>query len=72
MVDEPGLGPMGTHSQGKINEDDEGDIKVGIATDKEKGVVMLHFGKPITWLGLDRKTAIAMGNLILRHAHHLR
>lgn len=32
------------------------------------GVVMLNFGKPVAWLGLDKATALALADNLRRHA----
>jgi hypothetical protein len=30
--------------------------------------VMLNFGKPVAWLGLDPQHAVELANLLIRHA----
>lgn len=63
------VGATGDHPQGRLNKQDEGGLKMAIGTGD--GVVQVHFGKAVAWLGLDRATAIALGNNLIKHAHTL-
>ena len=58
----PPLGPTGEFSQGKLNKEDEGELQLGITT--EKGKIIIHFGKPVAWIGLDVKTASYLAEAI--------
>lgn len=51
-----GLGATGQFPGGKVSPHDEGELKLAVAADLEKKVVMIHFGKSVTWLGLDAPT----------------
>jgi hypothetical protein len=62
------FGATGEFPQGKLNDSDEGSLKIGIAYDKLNGVVHVEFGKPVTWLGLPPNEAIAFANSILMKA----
>lgn len=62
------FGATGEFPQGKLNDADEGALKIGIAYDKLNGVVMVNFGKPTAWIGLPPPEAIQFARLILRHA----
>jgi hypothetical protein len=59
------LGALGTHSHGKVRDDDEGDLQLAITPDPEKGIVMIMFGRKVTWLGLIPATARRMAEAIL-------
>jgi hypothetical protein len=51
--------------RGKLNADDEGQLQVAIATQDK--TVIIDFGKPVVWLGLDYHTAMKFaGNIMLR------
>jgi hypothetical protein len=63
------VGATGDHPQGRLTKDDEGGLKMAIGT--KDGVVQVHFGKEVAWLGLDRATAIALGNNLIKHARTL-
>lgn len=52
--------------RGKLNADDEGALTMAIAV-KDKTVVV-DFGKPVTWLGLDADTARKLGRKLIKHA----
>lgn len=49
---------------GQISNDDLGETAFAIAVDPEHNIVRIHFTKPMMWLGLDRKTAEAMRDLL--------
>ena len=44
------LGATGRYPDGKLNEHDEGELRIAVG--EHKGNVFLDFGKPITWLGM--------------------
>jgi hypothetical protein len=49
-------GPLGTFSQGKLDDTDEGDLMVAISGDDK--VVRIDFGKRIAWFAMDRDLAL--------------
>jgi len=61
---EQGLGSMGTFSEGKLNKEDEGDIKVGLKIEGEH--VILNFGVYVSWLGMTGDEAINMGEHLIQ------
>jgi hypothetical protein len=61
------FGPTGDYPHGKMNEEDEGGIMLGIAHDK--GKVIINFGKPIAWVGFPPEQAFELARLIAEHAH---
>ncbi len=46
------IGPSRQFPKGKLNEDDQGELTIGVATDKEKKTVIINFGKRVAWIGL--------------------
>jgi len=52
------LGPTGDFPEGKVNDDDEGALVMGMTI--MDGVIVLHFGTQISWIGLDVNTARAI------------
>jgi hypothetical protein len=62
------FGPTGEFPQGKLDDTDEGALKIGIAYDKLDGIIRVEFGKPIAWLGLPPPEAVGLARLLLRHA----
>jgi hypothetical protein len=65
------LGATGTFPQGKLNDDDQGALKMAIAHDKLDGIVRVEFGKPVAWLGLPPPEARQLGMLLLHHASQI-
>jgi hypothetical protein len=64
------LGATGTYSQGKLNEDDEGDLMVKISLEGDN--VRIDFGKPVAWLALDADAALAIGSGMIEHGMRLK
>lgn len=50
-------GATGKFPNGKISEDDEGELNIRMAIDTEKNVLIVDFGEePVTWIGFDKKS----------------
>jgi hypothetical protein len=64
------LGATGRFPQGKLNDDDAGELQFGVAHTSEK--VVINFGKPIAWVGMDPDQADAFAQLIVQHAMNIR
>jgi hypothetical protein len=62
------FGATGEFPQGKLDDTDEGALKIGVAYDKLNGIVRVEFGKPTAWIGLPPPEAIQFAQLLLRHA----
>ena len=60
----PGLGATGRHPNGRLNADDEGEIKIAIAADPAKGVVVIDLGKPTAWVGFTPEQAVEIADLL--------
>ena len=63
------LGETGEHPDGKLNEDDEGALRIGVTADD--GVLKIIFGKPVTWVGMPKEVAINLARAILNQAEKL-
>lgn len=63
------LGAQGTYSDGKLNEEDEGDLKMMLSSGD--GVVRVDFGKPVGWFALPKGAAVALADELLKHARTL-
>lgn len=63
-----GLGATGQYLHGKLCEQDEGEIKIAIAADPAKGVVLIDFGKPIASIGFTPKQANDIANMLIEKA----
>lgn len=64
------FGKLNSFSRGKIHAHDEGDLQMGIAN--KDGVVIINFGTPVTWIGLEPDKAEAFAALITKHAKEIR
>lgn len=62
------LGATGEFPHGKIDEHDEGALKIGIAYNDSAGIVQIEFGKSVAWLGLEPAHAIEFAKAVLRKA----
>lgn len=67
----PKLGALGTHSQGKVAPNDEGDLMLALTVDHKHRIVRIDFGKELTWIGLDANTAKTFAMSLLQAATSL-
>lgn len=65
------LGPTGKFPEGKLNDDDEGELRFAVAADKRKGVVVVDLGGPVRWMALPKSAAIALGVSLVQRADEL-
>ena len=69
--DEKKLGATQLYPEGKLNPDDEGELRFAVTTDLSNGVVVMQFGKPVKWLAVQKELAIVIGKSIIEHAEKL-
>jgi hypothetical protein len=62
------IGKTNDFPRGKLNDSDEG-LQIAIAG-RDKTVIVA-FGTPTAWIGLDKHTAIAFANSILEKANSI-
>ncbi len=62
------IGATGKFPSGVLNDEDEGELALGVARDPVDGLVHLNFGKSVEWLALPPETAASLGRLLLKHA----
>jgi hypothetical protein len=62
------FGATGQFPQGKVQDSDEGELRMGVAYDKLNGIVRVEFGKPVAWLGLPPPEARQLAELLMLHA----
>lgn len=60
------LGASGRFPEGKLNENDEGELRLAVTS--KDGKVIVDFGKPVNWLGLSRDQAMEFAKLLRKHA----
>lgn len=61
------LGATGKFPQGKISKEDEGELQFGVTHDHAH--VIVNFGKPVSWLGMDPQLARRLGGMLIKHAN---
>lgn len=64
-MDNP-MGPTGEFPNGKLNAEDEGALQLGVAHDGAK--VILNFGVPVKWIGLEPQGAADLASALIHHA----
>ena len=62
------LGHTGKFPHGRLNKDDEGELMLGIAVDKNNKTVIINFGRPVAWIGLKYSDAIAVSKSLAEKA----
>lgn len=64
-----GLGTTGKFPDGKLNKDDEGEIRIAIGI--EENNVVMRFGKNIYWIGFEPKQAFQIAASLIDKAKKL-
>lgn len=62
------LGATGRFPRGQLTRADEGELQFAIASDPRTGKVIIDFGKPVHWLGMDAADAERLAAKLLEHA----
>ena len=60
---------MPKYPEGKLNDKDEGELSFVIG--EENGKVVLHFGKPILWVGMPPEMAMDLASSLIKHARNI-
>jgi len=61
-----GIGPTGKFPQGRLTDNDEGELRVAIG--QKDGKVVIDFGKPVAWIGFDPEQAEQIAETLRQHA----
>ncbi len=62
------LGPMGKRPFGQIARDDAGETRFAVGHADRR--VVIDFGAPTRWIGLDKETAMRLIDALREHAAH--
>ena len=65
------LGPTGQFPRGRAGDDDEGELRLAVATDHAHGIVRIAFGGPVTWVGLPADDARQLAQMLIEKADEL-
>lgn len=63
------IGPTGEFPKGKIHPTDEGELAMAIAA--IEGKIVIRFGTPTAWIGMDKAQALEMAQHLTRIAEAL-
>lgn len=69
-AESPKFGATGKFPMGEFDASDEGEIAFGVAS--HRGKVIINFGKPVAWLGMDARQAAGLAALLIQHANRCR
>lgn len=69
-MERPYFGATGQYPMGSLDKTDEGELAFGITS--HRGKVIVNFGKPIAWLGMDAAQAVVLAKTLLEHAARCR
>ena len=59
-----------SYPRGKLNAHDEGELELRLGL--KDGTIILHFGKPVVWLGFSYEAAKALGEALLKKAEEIK
>ena len=65
------LGATGEFPRGKLDESDEGEIRIAVSSNVESETVVLAFGKSIEWVGMTPQQAVEIAKCLIRHARQV-
>jgi hypothetical protein len=71
-VSEDQAGPTGKFPDGKVNEGDRGEIKIQVGCDHSRGLVVINFGYPVSWIAMSAEDCDNLAALIMEKARYIR
>lgn len=63
------LGATGRFPEGRLTPEDEGELRMGVTTEREK--IILAFGKPVAWIGFSVEQARKVANALYDRANEV-
>lgn len=63
------LGATNKFPQGKLNKNDEGELRMAIYV--KNGNVIIDFGKDLSWIGFGKDEATALGEMLINKAKNI-
>lgn len=64
--DELKLGPTGEYPEGKLDEADDGELRISVGKVDDK--VVMSFGTPVEWIGMTLAQALQIGQALIAKA----
>lgn len=65
------LGPTGKFPDGKLCPEDKGEIAIGIGIDPEHKIIVMQFGIPTRFIGMNSEQAIEIADDLISKANML-
>lgn len=65
------IGPTGQFPRGRADVDDDGELRLALATDHANALVRIAFGRPVAWLGLPAEDARALAHMLVEKADEI-
>lgn len=59
------------YSAGRLKATDDGDLAMAITADKANGVVVIDFGKQVTWIGLGPAECVNLAEMLISKAKEI-
>jgi hypothetical protein len=69
FLDPEQLGPTGKFPDGKICEDDQGELRFAVSSDIQRKLVVFQFGELVSWVGFPPGQAREIAKRLLDHAN---
>lgn len=66
------VGSTGQFPRGKIHKSDEGELQMVVNTDPNTGTIIVGFGKPVAWIGLDVTSAQNLVDVLVKRIDELK
>ena len=63
------LGPTGRYPEGKLTEQDDGEIQMGVTV--RDGKIIIAFGDPVSWIAFGPKEARELAGHLVERARML-
>jgi len=63
--------PDDRYPRGKIADDDEGEADMAITMSVRDRTVIIAFAKPMRWIGMDKATALTIGQMLIKRANEI-
>ena len=64
------IGPTNTHPEGKLTDKDDGGLQFAIA--QTGGKIIINFGSPVSWVGMNPEDAESLAQSLLSKAREAR
>lgn len=59
------------YPQGRMGAEDDGALSYAVTADKDRGVVVIRFGKPVEWIGLAPADVAKLVEVLVRRAREV-